>query len=241
MDGGEGSAGAAGPLVALRGVSKRYRMGEVDLWALGGVDLDIGRGEWVAVMGPSGCGKSTLMNIIGCLDTPTGGSYTLAGKPVAGLSDHELAVIRNEEIGFIFQTFNLLPRAPALQQVQLPMRYRRRDGLPRAERERVARAALEAVGLADRAQHRPGQLSGGQRQRVAIARALVGGPSLLLADEPTGNLDSRSGAEVLDILARLHREQGVTLVMVTHDEPVAARADRILRMMDGQIVEDSRR
>jgi putative ABC transport system ATP-binding protein len=229
---------ANGPLIVLRDVTKRYRMGEVDVMALRGVSLSIRNGEWVAIMGPSGCGKSTLMNIMGCLDRPTTGSYLLDGTDVSGLSDDALADVRGRRIGFVFQTFNLLPRATALEQVMLPLNYRRTDTGSRPERLRLAQATLDQVGLTEWSRHRPGQLSGGQRQRVAMARALVNGPALLLADEPTGNLDSQSGAEVMALVERLHRERTMTLVMVTHDHDLAARAERLIRLHDGEIVED---
>jgi putative ABC transport system ATP-binding protein len=222
-------------MVALRNVTKIYPMGEIEVQALRGVTLDIQAGEWVAVMGPSGGGKSTLMNIVGCLDTPTAGSYRLLGQEVASLRDDALAAIRNERIGFVFQTFNLLPRATALDQVLLPLQYRRPNHGSRSDQIERAREALREVGLESRLDHTPAQLSGGQRQRVAIARALVTEPGLLLADEPTGNLDSESGREVLDIIADLHEARGITVVLVTHDNTVAARAKRIVRIRDGRI------
>jgi putative ABC transport system ATP-binding protein len=226
-------------MIEIREVTKVYQMGEIEVHALRGASLDVAPGEWVAITGPSGSGKSTLMHIIGCLDTPTGGSYRLNDIEVSGLTDNQLAAVRNGQIGFVFQTFNLLPRATALQQVMLPMQYHR-DGarLPRAERVRRAREALELVGLGDRLRHRPTELSGGQQQRVAIARALAQQPSILLADEPTGNLDSKSGAEVMEILRRLHRERGLTVVTVTHDPNVAAQAQRIIRIQDGLVVDE---
>jgi len=226
-------------MIEIRGVTKVYQMGEIEVHALRGASLNVAPGEWVAITGPSGSGKSTLMHIIGCLDTPTAGSYRLNDIEVSGLTDNQLAAVRNGQIGFVFQTFNLLPRATALQQVMLPMQYHR-DGarLPRAERVRRAREALELVGLDDRQRHRPTELSGGQQQRVAIARALAQQPSILLADEPTGNLDSKSGVEVMDILRRLHRERGLTVVMVTHDPKVAAQAQRIIHIQDGLVADE---
>jgi putative ABC transport system ATP-binding protein len=226
-------------MIEIREVTKVYQMGEIEVHALRGASLDVAPGEWVAITGPSGSGKSTLMHIIGCLDTPTGGSYRLNDIEVSGLTDNQLAAVRNGQIGFVFQTFNLLPRATALQQVMLPMQYHR-DGarLPRAERVRRAREALELVGLGDRLHHRPTELSGGQQQRVAIARALAQQPSILLADEPTGNLDSKSGAEVMEILRNLHRERGLTVVTVTHDPNVAAQAQRIIHIQDGLVVDE---
>lgn len=209
-------------------------MGDVEVRALRGVNMRVDRGEYVAIMGPSGSGKSTLMNLLGCLDTPTEGSYRLAGEEVSRLTDEQTAAIRNRRIGFVFQTFHLLPRYSALDNVGLPLRY---GGVPRDERRRRARIVLERVGLADRVDHRPNQLSGGQRQRVAIARALVNDPDLLLADEPTGNLDSQVGGEILALFDELH-ESGRTVVMVTHEPDVAARAGRLIRFVDGEIVED---
>ncbi|MBD3235242.1 MAG: ATP-binding cassette domain-containing protein [Candidatus Eisenbacteria bacterium] len=202
--------------------------------ALVDINLDIGEGEYLAIMGPSGSGKSTLMNILGCLDTPSGGSYILHGQAVQTLSDDELAHIRNREIGFVFQTFNLLPRATALRNVELPLIYSRLSG---GERRRRAEEALQAVGLSDRADHKPNELSGGQRQRVAVARALVTEPSIILADEPTGNLDSRTGEEILQLFDHIHR-QGKTVILVTHEEGLAGRARRILRLLDGRIEKD---
>jgi putative ABC transport system ATP-binding protein len=223
-------------LISLSDIEKVYAMGETRVRALDGVSVDIDPGDYVAIMGPSGSGKSTLMNVIGCLDTPSAGSYRFKGREIARLDDDALAQIRNSEIGFIFQTFNLLPRADALRNVELPLVY---SGATRKEREDRAREALRAVGLADRVHHRPNELSGGQRQRVAIARALVNRPSLLLADEPTGNLDSRTGEEILALIDRLH-ERGNTIVLVTHEESLAERAARVVRLRDGKIVSDAR-
>ena len=216
---------------------KTYIMGAEQIHALRGVSLQIERGEYVAIMGPSGSGKSTLMNLIGCLDTPSRGSYLLNGKQVSQMNDNELARIRNEEIGFVFQTFNLLPRASALKNVELPLVY---AGVPPKERERQARAALDKVELGSRIGHKPNELSGGQRQRVAIARALVNNPSILLADEPTGNLDSKTGLEIMSVFERLHKA-GNTIVLVTHEADVAAYAHRAIHLRDGQIEADVRR
>jgi putative ABC transport system ATP-binding protein len=216
---------------------KTYVMGSEEIHALRGVSIQIERGEYVAIMGPSGSGKSTLMNLIGCLDTPSKGSYLLNGKQVSEMNDNELARIRNEEIGFVFQTFNLLPRATALRNVELPLVY---AGVPAKERDARARAALDKVELASRISHRPNELSGGQRQRVAIARALVNNPSILLADEPTGNLDSKTGVEIMGVFDRLHRA-GNTIVLVTHEPDVAAYAHRSIHIRDGQVEDDVRR
>jgi len=226
-------------MIELENVTKVYQMGEVEVHALRGVSLRIEQGEWVAIMGPSGSGKSTLMHIVGCLDTPTSGIYRLGDVEVGNMSDDQLATVRNRQIGFVFQTFNLLARTDALKQVMLPMQYSR-DGarIRLAEREQRARQALEMVGLGDRMGHQPTELSGGQQQRVAIARALVNSPAIILADEPTGNLDSRSGDEVIGIFHRLHEEKGITVVMVTHDEEISAQAQRIVRLRDGLVVDE---
>ncbi len=221
-------------LIDIREITKVYEMGQEQVHALSGVNLGVQRGEYVAIMGPSGSGKSTLMNLIGCLDTPTSGSYVLNGREVARMTDDELAAIRNQEIGFVFQTFNLLPRTSALQQVELPLVY---SGLPRRERRERAIASLESVGLADRMTHHPNELSGGQRQRVAVARALINNPSILLADEPTGNLDSQTGNEIMGLFEQLNR-RGNTIVLVTHEEDIAAHARRIVRLRDGKVTED---
>ena len=224
-------------LIELQGVHKTYDLGEVKVHALCGVELRIGRGEFLALMGPSGSGKSTLLNIIGCLDRPTRGTYRLDGQEVSSMSRDQLARIRNEKIGFIFQNFNLLPRTSALENVELPLLYA--PGLSARQRRRRALAMLELVGLADRSDHHPNQLSGGQQQRVAIARALTNNPSIVLADEPTGNLDSESGAQILELLKRLSREDGKTVIIVTHDPDAAAIADRIIRLKDGAVIGES--
>jgi len=221
-------------LIQIASLAKAYLLGSTRVEALRGIDLQVAAGEYVAVMGPSGSGKSTLMNLIGCLDTPSGGTYRLEGKEVSSLDDTELAALRNRKIGFIFQTFNLLPRMTALQNVELPLVYR---GLPPTLRRESAMAALRSVGLDDRAAHRPSELSGGQRQRAAIARALVIEPSLLLADEPTGNLDSVTGSGILDLFDRLNSE-GQTVILVTHEDEVAARAGRRVVLRDGCIRSD---
>jgi putative ABC transport system ATP-binding protein len=224
-------------LIETRDLWKTYVMGEEEIHALRGVSIAIERGEYVAIMGPSGSGKSTLMNLIGCLDTPSKGSYLLNEKEVEAMNDDELARIRNEEIGFVFQTFNLLPRATALHNVELPLVYAGVSGKVRQER---ARQALEKVELTSRASHRPNELSGGQRQRVAIARALVNNPSILLADEPTGNLDSKTGTEIMGVFARLH-EGGNTIILVTHEPDIAGYAHRVISIRDGQVEKDVKR
>jgi putative ABC transport system ATP-binding protein len=221
-------------LIRLQNISRRYKMGTEIVHALRGVSLEIARGEYVAIMGPSGSGKSTLMNLLGCLDTPTEGSYELNGSHVSEMDDNDLAEIRNREIGFVFQTFNLLPRANALRNVELPLVY---AGIPAEERKKTALNALTQVGLADRVHHKPNELSGGQRQRVAIARALVNSPAILLADEPTGNLDSKTGNEIMCLFEELSRK-GHTIIVVTHEEEIAMRSRRIIRLRDGLIASD---
>ncbi len=224
-------------LIEAIGLSKVYGSGEVAVHALRGIDLQVRRGEFVAIMGPSGSGKSTLLNLLGCLDRPTRGRYLLDGEDVSRLSRTALADVRNRKVGFVFQAYNLLPRLTALQNVMLPLLYNRHERLSAEERRRRAIAALEAVGLGERLHHRPHALSGGEQQRVAIARALVNRPAILLADEPTGNLDTRSGREILVLLAELHR-QGATILMVTHDPEASAHAARIIHLRDGEIVSD---
>lgn len=227
------------PLIEIVDLRKYYGMGDIQVRALDGVDLGIDPGEFVAIMGPSGSGKSTLMNILGCLDRPTDGRYYLAGEDVSGLNKVQLAAIRNRQIGFVFQSFNLLSRTSALRNVMLPLVYKRRDKLSPKEREAIAMEALDAVGLADRANHEPNELSGGQKQRVAIARALVNDPALLLADEPTGNLDTQTGDEILAILKGLHG-RGRTIVVVTHEDEIAAQTERTILLLDGKIESDKR-
>lgn len=225
------------PLIRLRGVERTYPMGSGEVRALVGVDLEIARGEYVAVMGPSGSGKSTLMNIVGCLDTPTQGTYELGGTAVHGLDDDQLAAIRNQEIGFVFQSFHLLPRADAVINVALPLLY---AGLDRSRRRELAQQALARVGLSDRMEHQPSELSGGQCQRLAIARALVNQPSIILADEPTGNLDSRTSDEIIALFDELSRA-GTTVILVTHEDDIAAHARRQIRLRDGRVSSDEAR
>ena len=229
------SPSSTGPLLQISGLKKRYVMGSEEVWALDGIDVAIEEGEYVAIMGPSGSGKSTFMNMLGCLDTPTSGTYLLNGNDVSDYSDDELAEIRNREIGFIFQTFNLLPRVDCLRNVELPLIY---AGLKQSERRELAAEALRKVGLGDRMDHKPNELSGGQRQRVATARALVNTPSLILADEPTGNLDTETGNDIMRLFEQLHR-QGNTLLIVTHEEDIAQHARRILRLRDGKLEHDT--
>jgi len=226
----------AGLAIKTEGLAKVYHMGTEEVHALRGVDLEIRRGEYVAIMGPSGSGKSTLMNLIGCLDSPSSGKYWLAGRLVSELDDDELAYIRNKEIGFVFQTFNLLPRASALHNVELPLIY---NGTPSEERLTRAKRSLQVVDLADRMYHKPNELSGGQRQRVAIARALVNTPSIVLADEPTGNLDSKTGEEIMGVFEQLH-QQGNTIILVTHEPDVAEHAWRVIHIRDGRVESDKK-
>jgi len=222
-------------VIEVRNISKVYKMGEVEVHALRGVSFDIERGEVISIMGPSGSGKSTLMNMIGCLDRPSGGDYYLDGELVSSLTDDQLAVIRNKKVGFVFQSFNLLSRVSSLANVELPLRY---AGITSGRRD-LARAALEAVGLGDRVHHRPTELSGGQQQRVAVARAIINNPAIIMADEPTGNLDSKVGHEIMDLLLSLNKERGTTLIIVTHDSNIAAQTGRVIRLIDGLLDESA--
>jgi putative ABC transport system ATP-binding protein len=231
------AADSNAPLIRIKDIAKIYKMGDVEVHALSGVSLEIVEGEFLSIMGPSGSGKSTLMNIIGCLDQPTSGRYWLDGTDVGTLSDNNLADIRNQKIGFVFQTFNLLARTTAFQNVTLPLIY---AGVGARERRRRSEAALEAVGLADRLNHRPNELSGGQQQRVAIARALVTEPAIILADEPTGNLDTRSGEEITAVLSQLNEQRGLTVVFVTHDSEIAEHTRRIVHLLDGLVESDEK-
>lgn len=221
-------------LIEVTNLKKTYQLGDIEVPAVRGIDMSIEKNEYLAIMGPSGSGKSTLMNIIGCLDVPTEGSYILDSKDVSKLNDDELAEIRNRKIGFVFQTFNLLPRADALHNVELPLIY---SGLPRAKRKEMAEAALDKVGLGDRMHHKPNELSGGERQRVAIARALVNNPAIILADEPTGNLDSNTGEEIMEIFEQIHAG-GNTIILITHEEYIANHSNRVVRLLDGLIQSD---
>lgn len=221
-------------VIKLENIKRFFKIGDVEVQALRGVNLTINKGEYVALMGPSGSGKSTLMNLLGCLDTPSAGKYWLSGQDVSQMDDDELAEIRNKEIGFVFQTFNLLPRSTALDNVALPLVY---AGYSRTERNERALKTLESVGLADRTDHKPNELSGGQRQRVAIARALINNPSIILADEPTGNLDTKTSYEIMELMEKIH-EQGNTVIIVTHEEDIARRAHRIVRLRDGVVESD---
>jgi len=223
-------------LIEVQGLKKTYQLGDIEVPAVRGINMDIEANEYVAIMGPSGSGKSTLMNIIGCLDVPSEGKYILDDKDVSKLNDDQLAEIRNRKIGFVFQTFNLLPRADALHNVELPLIY---SGTPRNQRRKLAEQALERVGLGDRMHHKPSELSGGQRQRVAIARALVNNPAIILADEPTGNLDSNTGEEIMEIFEQLH-ESGNTIILITHEEYIATHSNRVIRLLDGVIQSDEK-
>jgi putative ABC transport system ATP-binding protein len=223
-------------LIEVTNLKKTYQLGDIEVPAVRGIDMAIDKNEYLAIMGPSGSGKSTLMNIIGCLDVPSEGSYVLDSKDVSKLTDDELAEIRNRKIGFVFQTFNLLPRADALHNVELPLIY---SGLPRAKRREMAETALQKVGLGDRMHHKPNELSGGQRQRVAIARALVNNPAIILADEPTGNLDSNTGEEIMEIFEQLH-SAGNTIILITHEEYIANHSHRVVRLLDGLIQSDDK-
>lgn len=225
----------ATPVIELQNIKRYFKIGDVEVQALRGVDLTINKGEYVALMGPSGSGKSTLMNILGCLDTPSAGKYLLNNNDVSQMDDNELAEIRNKEIGFVFQTFNLLARSTALDNVALPLVY---AGYSRSDRNERALKTLASVGLADRTDHKPNELSGGQRQRVAIARALINNPSIILADEPTGNLDTKTSYEIMELMEKIH-EQGNTVIIVTHEEDIARRAHRIVRLRDGVIESDT--
>ena len=221
-------------VIETKDLRKIYKMGEIEVQAMTGVSIKIRRGEVLAIMGPSGSGKSTLMNLLGCLDRPSSGDYILDGQLVSKMSDDQLAIVRNRKVGFVFQSFNLLPRASALSNVELPLRY---AGVRSGQKER-AKAALAAVGLADRMHHRPTELSGGQQQRVAVARALINNPAILMADEPTGNLDSKSGKEIIDLILHLNQEFGTTIIIVTHDSSVSAQTQRVIRLRDGQLEEE---
>ncbi len=223
------------PIIEAQEITKIYRLGDIDLHALGGVSVTIGKGEFVAVMGPSGSGKSTFMNILGCLDKPTDGKYLLEDTDIGGLNRDELAAIRNKTIGFVFQGFNLLPRTSALENVELPMLY---DGIPAKERKEKALEALKSVGLEGRGDHHPNQLSGGQQQRVAIARALVNNAPIILADEPTGNLDTKTSAEIMEILVKLNTHSNITIILVTHENDIAAYSKRTIKFLDGRILSD---
>jgi len=229
---------AAPPLIELKGITKVYGHGEATVHALAGVDLKIDKGEFVAIMGPSGSGKSTAMNVIGCLDSPTDGEYIFNGVNVASLDRDQRALLRRHYLGFVFQGYNLLARTPAIENVELPLIYK---GIPREERHKLASEALAKVGLLGREHHDPSELSGGQQQRVAIARALVGNPDVVLADEPTGNLDTKKSREIMDVLADLNKSDGLTIVMVTHEEDMAAYADRLIWMVDGKVERDTQK